>query len=197
MFQHQSAGSRSLFWSAYPEIRCPQSSDLLGTRFGPTSQLVTGKISRPVIACKVIARISIEFFTKSKPVSTGIDGRFLLTPADKCIAFSGPFQQSIFCRSYGESHQSLYDYPQGDSARTLEARRHRSCRRARVAGLVWLWRRFWRHFNRFTHPTGLRKIERYRSRGHPDPGKPFFRSLHRKLSRGPGVFRSKCSISTT
>jgi len=44
--------------------------------------------------------------------------------------------QSIFFRTWRESHQSLYDCPQGNPARTLEARRHRSRRRDRVAGLV-------------------------------------------------------------
>jgi hypothetical protein len=66
--------SASLRWftkpSAYPEIRCPQSSNLLGRRCGPTSQLVS--------ICKVIAHVSVAFFTKSKPVSEGIDGRSLL-----------------------------------------------------------------------------------------------------------------------
>src|SRR5439155_25275808 len=98
---HQSAGSRSRLLNAYPEVRCPQSSNALGRRCGRTSQLVTGKISRPVIICKEIARVSVAFFTKSKPVSEGIEGRFLLA------AFSVPFQQSIYCRTYRESHQSL------------------------------------------------------------------------------------------
>jgi len=51
------------------------------------------------------------------------------------------FQESISGRTYRESHQSLYDGPHGDSARTLEAKRHRSWRRTRVAGLARLWRR--------------------------------------------------------
>jgi len=42
------------------------------------------------------------------------------------------------------------------------------------------------HFNRFTHPTGLRKIERYQSRSHPDPGGTVLSITTSEATRGRG-----------